>query len=317
MDKKFSGYIEYRNWNNEVNMVVRILAGKVVRVYNVSAAPNNDAAGIKTQGLKTNDVTCITYRIPASATVTTVNGTYYADYTGARYCTVCYSPSDDDNFTKNRPPMPPADWVPVSSVIGGGGGSTGGGRSITNNIQDSCMKAQVNNAISAGLNNYTSSIANYVFGGNTYFDLNFSQTINLPNKTDAETNCQGVPATQNYFVADVSLNANTLPAASKEYIAATTIHEILHAYWTYSGKLGEFNQHTDMANNYIYTMQSDLKAMFPNMPDFDAEALSWGGLSDTQAWKDMLKNDPDQANKIENINQQYKNATGTKGQRCH
>lgn len=316
MDKKFSGYIEYRNWNNEVNMVVRILAGKVVHVYNVSAAPNNDAAGVKTQGLKTNDLTCITYRVGSSVTVC-FGGYCSTDNKGYEYRTICSSPSDDDNFNHNRPPMPPANWQPEYGQVGSGGGGGGGGQSITNNIKDSCMKSQVNNAISVGLNNYTSSIANYIFGGNTYFDLNFSQTIDLPNNVDGVTNCQGVPATQNYYVADVSLNANTLPAASKEYTAATIIHEILHAYWTFSGKLGEFNQHTDMANNYIYTMQSDLKAMFPGMSDPDAKALSWEGLGDTQAWKDMLKNDPDQANKIVDINQQYKNATGTKGQRCH
>lgn len=214
---------------------------------------------------------------------------------------------------------------PQPTPIGGGGGTgtgTGGStpcttaQDIHNNINNPCMKDEVNAALASGLNSYTYRIANYVFSDNIYFDLNFFESTTLANNVDGQTDCQGIPSSQNYFVADVSLNANTLPKASKEYIAVTAIHEILHAYMTYSGKLGEFNQHTDMANNYIYTMQKDLQAMFPGMSDTDAAALSWGGLGDTQAWKDMLTNNPDQANKIVSTNQQYKNSTGTKGQRC-
>jgi len=195
-------------------------------------------------------------------------------------------------------------------------GTAGACQTITNNITDPCLKAQVNAAISDGLDSYTSNVANFVFKNNTDFDLTFSQSTTLANNEDGATNCQGDPASQNLFEADVSLNANTMPKASQEFIAATVIHEILHAYMTFSGKLGEFNQHTDMANNYIFTMQKDLKAMFPAMTDEDAEALSWGGLGDTQAWADLLKNNPTLANSIVNINNQYKNATGTKGHRC-
>lgn len=178
------------------------------------------------------------------------------------------------------------------------------------------MRDVVNNAVDSGLHSYTSEISNFVFTNNTNFDLNFYQSTGFPDSLDGETNCQGLPATQNYFIADVTLNGNTMPKASAEYIAATIIHEVLHAYMTFSGKLGEFNQHTTMANDYIYTMQKDLQKMFPNMSDNDAIALSWGGLGDTQAWKDMLNNDPDKANTIVDINKQYKNATGSKGSRC-
>ena len=64
--------------------------------------------------------------------------------------------------------------------------------------------------------------------------------------------------------------------------------------------LTKFNQHTEMANNYIATMSKDLQTMFPNISTTDADALSWGGLGDTQAWRDMLNNDPTKANNIIN-----------------
>ena len=96
------------------------------------------------------------------------------------------------------------------------------------------------------------------------------------------------------------------------------MHEVLHAYMTFTGKLNDFvgTQHTQMSNNYIYSMQHDLQTMFPSLSNDDAQALAWGGLSETQAWKDLVTNNPTQANNILLINQQFKNATGTKGNRC-
>ena len=63
-------------------------------------------------------------------------------------------------------------------------------------------------------------------------------------------------------------------------------------------------------------MQHDLQTMFPNMTDTDAQALAWGGLSDTTAWQSLMTSNPTLANGILNTNQQYKNATGTSGTRC-
>lgn len=229
MDKKFSGYIEYRNWGNEVNMVVRILAGKVVHVYNVSAAPNNDAAGVKTQGLKTNDVTCITYRIPASSTVTTVNGTYYADYTGARYCTICSSPSDDDNFNHNRPPMPPADWQPVYGAVGGGGGSNGGNTtpsyiitvdtSIKHNPKLNCINDKL--AVNTVYNDFIKKFKD----NSTYNLLIKAEPINSDDL--GVTTYDG--KLQNGNVT-ITINTNQVDLAFAIELASTFIHEAFHAF---------------------------------------------------------------------------------------
>lgn len=84
----------------------------------------------------------------------------------------------------------------------------------------------------------------------------------------------------------------------------------------YFGKSDQFDGHQTMATQYVDVMKQDLQIMFHGMTDDDAEALAWGGLGKTPAWKSLLLHDPVKANRILNINKQYKDATGTKGQRC-
>jgi len=164
------------------------------------------------------------------------------------------------------------------------------------------------------LENYTSNIANSFFGTSDSFNMNFLDVKSLPDTIDGVTDCAGnIP---HIFTADIKLNANTLSTASKEYIAATIMHEVIHAYLTLYGTNGSLNQHTDMATNYLSIMAIDLKLLYPGITEEDATALSWGGLGETQLWKDLVRDHPDQANKIVDINNQYKNATGTKGTRC-
>ncbi len=75
-----------------------------------------------------------------------------------------------------------------------------------------------------------------------------------------------------------------------------------------------------MATKYADRLKLDLQAMFPGLSNQDAIALSWQGLSETKAWKDMVKNDlltgSTITNDIVNINKKFKDATGTKGHRC-
>ncbi|NNU34580.1 hypothetical protein HK413_11700 [Mucilaginibacter sp. S1162] len=75
-----------------------------------------------------------------------------------------------------------------------------------------------------------------------------------------------------------------------------------------------------MATKYANQLKKDLQAMFPDLSDVDATALSWQGLGETQAWKDMVAKDAlngsTVTNDIVNINKKFKDATGTKGHRC-
>ncbi|MDT3404498.1 hypothetical protein [Mucilaginibacter terrae] len=185
---------------------------------------------------------------------------------------------------------------------------------IMNNIKDSCLKKMVDQSIAKNLDSYTSEIVNSIFGESLDFNLFFEEAALVPT-LDGKNDPQGDPGTQGVFNSTITINS-LLNTSSVEYIAATIIHEATHAYMTYQGKLGEFNQHTQMGTNLAYTLQHDLQSMFPGMTDKDAKALSWGGLSETQAWKDLVNNNPQEANDILDINKKYKDATGTKGQRC-
>jgi len=306
MDKKFSGYIEYRNWGNEVNMVVRILAGKVVHVYNVSAAPNNDAAGVKTQGLKTNDLTCITYRVGSSVTAC-FGGYCSTTFKGYEYHTICSSPSDDDNFNHNRPPMPPADWQPVYSEGGGGGGGGGGTSTITNNIVDKCLNSMVADIIKKDIKFNVNETLNSIFNTNKDFNLNFKD-MPLSSNTDGVTDLISGNTQLGALNIEITLNSSTLPNASKEYIAATILHESLHAYFRYNNAILD---HQVMSTNYIGWFEKSMKNMFPNLSDYDNESLAWGGLYTTFEWS---QKDSSSKNFALQINKSYKD--GTSGVKC-
>lgn len=101
---------------------------------------------------------------------------------------------------------------------------------------------------------------------------------------------------------EITLNTNLLAHASKELIIATLYHEMIHALFdarkTQTNdplKWGEAFQHTIMAATYVDQMSSSLRQIFPSLSKDDADALSWGGLEETNAWKLM---DPKIANEI-------------------
>lgn len=135
------------------------------------------------------------------------------------------------------------------------------------------------------LNNSMKSI----FDQNTDFNLNFIDAA--PNSfskptVDGDTHIDHSGSTKlaNGRIMlqsmDLSIRMNTnLATGSKEYVAATIMHEALHAYLDFSQTI--INQHIDIATNYINSMQQQLLNMFPSTltPD-DAFALAWGGLKD-------------------------------------
>lgn len=62
LDKKFCGYIEYKNWNGAVEQVFRILDGQVVKAYNIAkiAGPSKT----QVESIKTNGVGCSESYVP-------------------------------------------------------------------------------------------------------------------------------------------------------------------------------------------------------------------------------------------------------------
>lgn len=184
--------------------------------------------------------------------------------------------------------------------------------SVYNFIKDSCLQAMVTKAVYENIDNQISRIINLIFENSEPFDLSFHEVNDLPATTLGEANVS--PQDNGRILADVFLNVNSLPIASQEMIISTIFHEVLHAYLGYSRDPKKFNDHEEMASNYINLMSSALKGLFPNISDNQARALSWGGLHETSAWQNLVNNNPIKANEITSINKNH--ADGNSGTKC-
>lgn len=219
-----------------------------------------------------------------------------------RYAT----PGDSENPGDGGFPSPTPD-CPTSTPVEN--------RDTTINIKDPCIRSQVKASLAVGLDSFVSEFVNAIFTTSKDINMSFRDTVLAPS-VDGITLSQGNFDNNGYFDANITINSR-LASGSREYIAATIIHEVVHSYLTFNGVLGELNQYTEQATRYAYALQHDLLAMFPGMDPDDAIALSWGGLQQTQGWQDILQKDPKKANDILLINGEYKNANGTKGHRCN
>lgn len=71
------------------------------------------------------------------------------------------------------------------------------------------------------------------------------------------------------------------------YTAATTIHEIIHAYIRYDkgNTIVKDMNHNEMSEKFISPMATLLKKAYPNLSNEEATALSWRGLKDTDLYQ--------------------------------
>ncbi|MDB4924730.1 hypothetical protein [Mucilaginibacter sp.] len=194
---------------------------------------------------------------------------------------------------------------------------------IINDVKNPCLKKQVDFAISNNVKYTINQSMNSIFNDNTNFNLNFNDDLNnlidlgddgetRPTYIDKSTQSGTNRTLINAMNLEITLNPSQIGNSSKEYIAATIIHEAFHAYLKSSQTI--VNDHLDMARNYISTMTADLLIMFPNLSPEDAKALSWGGLElDAGSLYSTLSDVEKIA--IQNANQSYK--SGSKGQLCN
>jgi hypothetical protein len=220
-------------------------------------------------------------------------------------------------------PNIPDDPDPNNPDNPGGGGDIdngGGGDNVDNSnpdvkseVEDPCMKAVLDKIINGNDSNVFSKILN----GPTFNDnagLVFTQYSDY---SPTGINEDGSARPVNQFLQIISLNFAALDNASNEYVAATIYHEIIHASLTLQGI---DDQHNVMANEWLDDMSNQMQADFPNLTKQDADALAWGGLHETNAWKAMVKQDPEITNSIINLNKNHKNldnsSNGNYGTSC-
>jgi hypothetical protein len=171
----------------------------------------------------------------------------------------------------NTPPPPPPNYL----------------ADITNNVTNPCLKAVVQNL---KLANMTGKIGQII----TALDKNTKvqiKVVDLPELYDQDgvsvaAQFQADPASANgIFSGTLKININTLLPTTKENTASAVIHEIVHAYFAYTGQGSKIKsvEHQKMAADYIQPMASFLSGLY-TMPVKDATALAWTGLKNADSY---------------------------------
>lgn len=171
---------------------------------------------------------------------------------------------------------------------------------IQNQVQNPCIHNMVDEAINRGCQNQLTSFINTSFATNEHFYLYFYDSpLGTIVGEDGYTACY--PLSWGDTKVQITLNNSpgTLNGASREYIAITIFHEVLHAWIDYFSP----SQNTALANHelmatqqYINKMADALQELYPNIPRQDALDMAWGGLSATSAWAALSQADKDRIN---------------------
>ncbi len=214
-----------------------------------------------------------------------------------------------------------------SGGCNGGGGSVGGGGSKENNssvkeiidsLTNPCHKAVLQSLMASGLGNDITAILKNTFGVSEFINVNFLDvtTTRDPNASAETTYFQTTERTD----VTTKLNSTLLVNASKEYIAETIFHEILHGFMDANSAIkGNLAQHTEMAQSYIDKEVLALREIFPKLKQHDALCLVIGGYSDIQDNNPSLMSKILKAYKlsiddVQFTNDNYRN--GSSGTKC-
>lgn len=313
VDPSFSGVVLFHTWKGDFLTGWRYEKGIIKKKLSLSSKSRSEKA--KTLSVRSGrdsiqnfdaPLPCETILITeycADCTDWYVNGSYYYTSCGGAYiCGQYYYQACDDSGGGG------------GGGYGGGGGGSGGNGSavisdITNNLLNPCL-TNTYTAATIKIQNGVTTILNSTFGVDDALNLAIQESTSMSNSVDGD---HSGSRSGGIFNGTVTLNANILPNASKEYIVATLYHEILHCYLTANLLAkSELAQHEYMVQSYINTMKLSLMTLFSNLDPDTAEALCWGGLQDTAAWNTILTTDPTRAASIITKNQQhrYHNTTG-------
>jgi|GEM_PF-3250187 len=184
-------------------------------------------------------------------------------------------------------------------------------------VRNLCMKTIIRlfGQDNAKFNDVTLILDN-VFNWDEKVNLKFKEVTTLPIGTDGSTSGS---KSGEYVNIEISLNGNVLPHSSQEYIAATVAHEIIHGYLRVTNKLANLD-HETMATNYVDIMRQALQDIQVNIPREQAEALAWGGLQETLAWRNRAAANPTWAQNVQKINSAHRDIrmyNPYKGTRCY
>ncbi len=179
---------------------------------------------------------------------------------------------------------------------------------VINQVQDPCLQYMVNHVLFRSPQSVISNLIQRTFNQQTVFNLRIMDSERIAFTTDGITTAS-LNTTTNPMVLEadvvITLNRTVLKNASQEYIAATILHEAVHAYMYEQGNLGAM-QHEAMYIGYAQTIASTLKAMYPNLTENEAWGLSVGGLEKTWSFNIDASRLPTMIGDVSVINASYR-----------
>ncbi len=209
----------------------------------------------------------------------------------------------------------------------GGSGSVGGGGSKENNssvkeiidsLSNPCHKAVLQSLMANGLGNDITGILKNTFGTNDLINIQFANVLTLSEPlTDAKSSYSSSMGT---YTVLVNMNESRLQHSSREYIAETMFHEVLHGYLkSKSSTMDELSQHIEMATAFLDKEVAALREVFPELSSHDAKCLVIGGYNDIQRnnpgfLEKLLSGYNLELDDVENTNERFR--TGKKGNKC-
>ncbi|WP_143305989.1 hypothetical protein [Chitinophaga vietnamensis] len=304
--KAFSGNILVTDWEGNVNRGYRYKDGKAGKL--------DVSIGYKSNKLKTERGICVTtdYYQEVYRDGEMIGRTYL------RSETVC---SIDQEFPGEGGGTGGGSEPDYSGGGGGAGGAgTGTGNiilyDIINNLQSPCLINSVHAVNNGVLKNTVSTILCRIFDQPDNFNIRFyeaSLADSIDGDTKPFTNSSGTSISYNM---DITLNSKLVTQfhSSQEYIVATILHEVLHAYFS-AKNYNPIVDHNEMGLFYIDKMSAALREIFPSLSDEDATALAWGGVHESYSWSELVRNAPLKAIDILNKNKSYK--TSDLGTKCN
>jgi hypothetical protein len=295
----FSGEILYTDWFERPILIVDYENGERIKFWKFQVSPKENRNNLRIKEWVCEFVTIHWYQqacTPSGCTESYLDSeTYY----------VCEQRTYDQ-------------WVEPSDGDLGGGEGLGSGegleelvayRTITNNVIDPCISMQVQNAIAGNMTNEIIKLVKNIYNISDEINLTIDEIYDLEDDVEAITDGYRDP-TGGSLNIDISFNGNIMPNASKEYILAVLYHEFLHTILFYNN-ITDNQQHQIMASQYIDILVVALLEHFPNLSIQDATRISWGGLHESEEWKNL---DPEEQANIISTNQEYKSSD--KGTSC-
>ncbi|MBV7531099.1 hypothetical protein [Chitinophaga sp. sic0106] len=304
----FSGITMLQDWQGANPSSFAMEAGKIVMPDDPTArkAVNNS--------LNTAAISCVTITYWYSVN----DGPWQLNFTN----TVCLGgggPADGGSGSGG-----PGEWQELPPEEGAGGGLPDPSQSVEpppvviiavkDGFKSPCFSSTL---VQLTMTNLTNAIAQLLRAEYQYdrkIDLTFKDSTFSNGFHDGVTEPRvNESGDQKLLTLEVSLNT-AIANGSREYIAATIMHEILHGYFVieYNRNNNPFSHGQMAGTEFFNKMIGALKELFPNLSTTDANALVWMGLDETPEYSSFSLNEK---NQIESIALNYR--TGLSGTKCN